>query len=129
MKKWFRRVLWTVIGAAAIAYGFGLFLSLALMRDCSNEILLETSSSDQRYTATVFERNCGATTRFVTIVSRRVAGTRFDTEATDNLVLALSGRISMTLRWATDRHLIVAGAGPIPDALRSSWEDVKISFE
>jgi len=130
MSKWARRAVWATVVALVAVYATWAVLTLALRSKCGNEVLQEIDSQDHRYTASVFERNCGATTPFVRIVSLRATGKRFDTEAKDNWVLALRGQDALQLRWVNERHLVIGGADRDPKALiRSPWLDVKVSLE
>jgi hypothetical protein len=53
---------------------FGLFMALSTMtvsgsHACSNRVIARTDAPDGRLTATLFQRNCGATTGFSTQIS------------------------------------------------------------
>lgn len=130
MTKWLKRALWLTVAALVFVYGAWLALSLTFRVECNNRVLTEVQSDDRLYTATLFERNCGATTPFATIVGLRAAGTDFDAESKEDWLVALSGRTALRLRWAGGRQLVIQGAGGEPDAqIRSSWQDVKVTFE
>ena len=95
--------------------------------DCRNEPLQEIASPEGKYTATFFERNCGATTPYHRIVTLRLTGTRFDPEKHDNWVFVSKGQTCVQLRWIDGHHLdIVSSVND--DNTHKTWGDVEISF-
>jgi hypothetical protein len=130
MSKWARRGVWATVVALVVVYALWLVMTIALRSKCGNEVLQEIDSQDHRYTASVFERDCGATAPFVRVVSLRTEGTKLDTESRGDWILALRGQDTLQLRWASERHLVIGGATRDPKAqIRSSWLDVKVSLE
>lgn len=125
-----RRSLLATFVAVVAAYAVWAALTLGLRSSCGNEVLQEIDSQDHRYTASLFERNCGATAPFVRIISLRATGTQLDTEAKETWVLVLSGQHALQVRWVNERHLVIKGAAQDPKALiRSPWLDVRTSLE
>ena len=129
-KKWTRRLIWSAVAAPVTIYAAYLGMAWALRTECSNEVLSEVDSPGRHYTATLFERNCGATAPFVRVVGLRVAGTKLEAESRNDWAFVLRGRDPLLLRWTSERHLVVVGGGRDPSAqLRSSWRDVEIGFQ
>jgi hypothetical protein len=123
--------IWAAV-AALIAFivGYRYFLS-GLSFECGNNVLAEATSPDDRYTATVFERNCGATTPYTRIVSIRRRESRFDSEDQKTWVFVAKDQPSIKIRWSSIRQLDVAAEGysrtPREQQLRMArWEDIDV---
>lgn len=119
---------------ALLAWGawraVGLFSRLGGFFDCSNTILSEAVSSDGKRAATAFERNCGATTPFVRIVSVRLAAAAFDPEAEKEYVLVVEGQPEIKLAWDAPDYLSVKFSAT-PRIVRQVliWYGVTISYD
>lgn len=95
-----------VIGfAALLALVVAMYMAWQAMglrlADCSDNVKHQSQSSDGRYTATLFQRNCGATTDYSTIVSLRASNSDFD-GVKDTRVLVLKGSCEVTVHWQND---------------------------
>jgi hypothetical protein len=87
-------------------------------------------SPDGTYIATVFERNCGATTPFVRVVSLRASTANFDADKTDDWVFTVEHQPAIVLHWDAQLHLSVAyPRGADLGTQRDVWKDVSISYE
>jgi hypothetical protein len=97
---------------------------------CGNEVLEEAASPSGAYRATTFERNCGATTPFVRIVSIRLSTKDFDPEETEDWVFTIDGQPTIQVAWKSDKELTITHSGSGSAPMRSaSWKDVKIGSE
>lgn len=83
---------------------------------CSNDIINETKSSDGKYIATVFDRNCGATTANLRIVTLRLAKDSLDSNEYKDWVFKVKGQPKVDVIWITDDKLSInyAGSGEEP---------------
>jgi hypothetical protein len=109
-------------------------LSLPLLTGCAsficgNDIIQEAISPDGQFIATVFERDCGATTPYYRIVSLRKAKRSFDTEAKDDWVFNIKWQPEIKVLWTSHNNLsIYYGGGGSEPIMASSWKEVKISY-
>ena len=119
-----------VIVAGVVFLGYNYVMSSILLSDCGNRILNEVPSPDGAYVATLFERNCGATTPYYRVVNLRSAGSKFDPEMKDDWIVQAEHQPEIVLRWDDARHLSVrsdwSDESPSP---RASWRDVTILRE
>jgi hypothetical protein len=94
---------------------------------CSNDIIKEQSSPDGRYIATLFERDCGATTPYYRIVSLRRATTPFNPKK-DDWVFIITEQPDILISWAKADALSISysGYGEEPRFLVGSWNNIKI---
>lgn len=112
-----------------------LLITLALMLTgcssflCGNDILQEVVSPDGKFVATVFERNCGATTPYLRIVNLRLANTPFDAEASDDWIFKINGQPKVQISWSDIDNLSISytGSGETP-TLIYSWKQVKVNY-
>jgi hypothetical protein len=96
---------------------------------CGNEVLGEFRSPDGKYIATVFERNCGATTPYVRVVSLRRAESSFDPESTGDWVFTLKHQPSIEVKWEDSTHLFIThGRNDDSPTRRNDWNEVRISY-
>jgi hypothetical protein len=97
---------------------------------CGNELVTEAASPDGRYIATIFERDCGATTPHISVVSLRLSGARFDPEEDKDWVFTIHGQSDVKVLWVADRNLKItySGTGDQPTQ-RRKWKDVTVSYE
>ena len=113
-----------VVGAT---YAFYAWTALSLASHCGDETKKEVSSPDGAYVAAFFERNCGATTDYVSIVTLRRRGDQFNGDK-DEAILVIDGSCPIDLVW-TGRALAASYANSCSVVNRSpSWRDVTISF-
>ena len=96
---------------------------------CSNDLISESISPDGKYVASAFERNCGATTPHVQVISLRLSNTRLNPEKHDDWVFTIHGQSKIDLYWESARKLKISysGTGDNPTQ-RVSWQDVAISY-
>lgn len=101
------------------------FLMSCDMSLCSNELIEDVTSPTGKYIASVFERNCGATTPYVRVLSLRSSGEKFDPDDDDDWVFTVHGQSDVQVSWMADNKLKVSYAG-IWDQLtrREKWKDV-----
>ena len=67
---------------------------------CSHRVLSEVSSPDARYVATVSERNCGAVTPYIRVVSIRRRGNPFDGEDDRTWIFVMKDQPTIQVRWS-----------------------------
>jgi hypothetical protein len=90
----------------------------------------EVASPDGKHVAAVFERNCGATTPYVRVVSLRSSDAAFDPEDDDDWVFTIHGQSDVKVAWAADDRITVSysGTGDQPTR-REKWHEIAISYE
>jgi hypothetical protein len=119
-----------VMVAGVVFLGYHYVMSSILSSDCGNRILKEVPSPDGAYVATLFERNCGATTSYYRVVSLRSAGSKFEPEIKDDWIVQVEQQPDILLKWGDARHLSIrsdwSDESPSP---RASWRDVTILRE
>lgn len=108
----------------------GFFLSSCDASMCSNELIKEIVSPDGKYVASVFERNCGATTPYVNVVSLHRFGVKFYPDDSDNWVFTVHGKSDVRVSWVADNKLKVSysGTGDQPTK-RSKWKNILVSYD
>jgi len=96
---------------------------------CANEVHSESVSPDGRYIASVIERNCGATTDYVTAVQIRGARSAFSGRTWDD-VFRVGGVATVRLSWDGSNHLLVARPHRPSQtfAASSTWDDIRITY-
>ena len=96
---------------------------------CANELIAEIPSVDRRYIASIFQRNCGATTPYVRVVSLRPTHTKFAPDNDKDWVFTIHGQSDISASWTPGGELVVSytGTGDSPTK-RASWHGVAISF-
>ncbi len=109
-----------------------LFLSccnFSLTGDCNDTIKSEVKSSDRKYVATLYVRDCGATTDFSTIISLRPVLAEFDGE--EGRIFVIKGRPQVNIVWNEQTSLRVECIGcNSNDIFRQdkSWKDISITY-
>ncbi len=98
-----------------------------LFGECGNVVKAEVVSPSGRYRATVFERNCGATTGYSTHVSLREAREPFD-PSKQKRVLTVAGQPTVGLEWNGERALTVVLSGGKTFTKLETWRDVRIVY-
>jgi hypothetical protein len=76
---------------------------------CEDKVKVRVPAGDGQIVATVFERNCGATTDLSTLVNLQTTSSRFDANA--GRLFIIKGRYDITLNWATPKHLVITCRG------------------
>jgi hypothetical protein len=97
---------------------------------CDNELIEDIVSLNGKYAASVFERNCGATTPYIRIVSLHLANEKLGYEDSENWVFISKGQPHIKLAWIGDEILKVysSGTGEEPTQ-RNMWGEVSIIYE
>ena len=92
---------------------------------CGNEIKQELASTDGRYTATAFIRDCGATTDFSPQVYLRRTGKKM--AATGNVFIG-DHSDKIMIRWLSANELEISSSGKVVSALKE-FEDIRITLK
>lgn len=113
---------------------FFLFLLLSVTASCgsgfcSNTVVAEIVSPNRVYVASVFKRNCGATTPCISIVGLRYFNEEFDPERHDNWVFVAHDDIEVKVLWRTENEISIFYPG-INDELtkRGAWNEVNVYY-
>lgn len=104
-------------------------LGLFLASGCEDKIKIETKSADGKYVATLYERDCGATTDFSTIVNLRVSSARC--KGDDLGVVILKGQHHLDVVWDGNTKLQLKCDDCRPEDMfkqEKTWKDVEISL-
>ena len=80
--------------------------SLNLTGDCAETTKAQTVSPDGKYVATVYERDCGATTDFSTIVNVRLSNAKFSEKEGD--IFIVRGQPTVNLTWESSTGLKIS---------------------
>ncbi|MEQ1935014.1 MAG: hypothetical protein ABL962_14235 [Fimbriimonadaceae bacterium] len=93
-------------------------------------MLSEQQSPNGKFSATIFERNCGATTPYVRVVSLRASEHEFDPEQHDDWVFTIHEQTQIQVSWETNSklHISFSSAGDKPTQ-REQWKGIAISYE
>lgn len=87
------------------------FRGMDAMSSCGESSKRQVASSSGEYVATLFERNCGATTGYVTHVNLRLASDTYRPDEhgsiTDGQVLGAKGTPSIEMHWTDGTELIL----------------------
>jgi uncharacterized protein DUF5412 len=84
--------------------GLGVLVYLAVDSMCGNETLAEVASPDGTKKVVVFERNCGATSRYGTHASLLEPGAKLNNSG--NVFVAYSGP-PLRVRWDSPSRLVI----------------------
>ena len=97
---------------------------------CGNEIKDEVISPTGKYIAIIFERNCGATTPYISIVSLRFSDMKFDPEDKNNWIFEIKGQSAIEVDWVAINKLKISftGTGASPNK-NEKWKNVVISYD
>ncbi len=80
---------------------------LPLTGPCVNTLITEVSSPDNKLKASVFVRDCGATTDYSTHVSIRAYASPFDPDKQSEVFDSI-GKYDIKLNWVSPSHLTVS---------------------
>ena len=109
-----------------------LFISLASCNKdlCGNELVCEVASPDGRYIASLFERDCGATTPQISVVNLRLSDAEYAPEEIDDWIFTIHGQSDVKVSWVVDGQLKIkySRTGDKPTQ-RLKWRDVSVSYE
>jgi hypothetical protein len=99
-----------------------------LTNQCSDEIKKEVQSRNGKYIITLFERNCGATTDFSTIVNLRSKAGEFNGNKENN-IFVMKGKYDVEIKWEDDTHLKISYPKDSEVFKQMGmWREIKISF-
>ena len=118
-----KTILISILGVAGLAGCDG-----DLFGDCADTVKAEAPSPGGGYVATVFERDCGATTDFSTHVSIREADEPFDS-STKTRVLIVAGQTEVDIEWSTEKKLSVTFSPAETFTKLETWRDVRIVYK
>ncbi len=118
------------IKSCLIALSGLLFILSACFSDlCGSTIIKESVSPGQKYVATIYEWNCGATTPFNRVINLRSYDSDFDGEDQDDWIYSLKGQLDVDVDWVSKDELkVFYPAGTDPHA-KTTWHNVRISFQ
>jgi hypothetical protein len=97
--------------------------------DCQDVIKFETMSPDGKYIATLFVRNCGATTSFSTSVNLRSKSEKFSGD--EGRILIIKGRPQIKIAWDDNMKLHFECDECEKNNIfkqETSWKDITISY-
>jgi hypothetical protein len=118
------------IKSCLIGLGGLLFLLPACFSDlCGSTIIYESVSPGQKYIATVYEWDCGATTSFYRVINLRTYGSDFDGGNQDERIYSLEGQLDVNAVWASKDELKVFYPAGTDPHVKTTWHDVRISFQ
>lgn len=103
--------------------------AFSLGSDCQDTIRSEVRSPDGKHIATLYERDCGATTDFSTIVSLRAASEEFNGEK--GRVFVVEGQPQAKFVWRDAQNLQVTCEGCRADDIfrqEGRWNEISISY-
>ena len=110
---------------------FSIVLTGCIASPCGNVVLQEVVAPEGQHIATLFERNCGATTPFARAVVIRNSNKRFDGDDVDSYVFTMSGRHDIELHWQDARHLVIVRPFIPKDIFKTlgMWSGTQVSYE
>ena len=101
---------------------------------CGEEIKHEVKSPNGKYVATVFERNCGATTPYITHLNLRESGEDFKPNSNGVIVqgevYTVKGQSEIKVTWSTELSILIETIGG-QEVLgkEKTWNEVTISYK
>lgn len=101
-------------------------MNLALVNQCNDVILNEYLSPTKDTVVRSYERDCGATTDFSTIVSIGKSSQLPQENLT--LIAAAKGRISLNIEWITESQLRIKSTGSFVNK-RDRFENIAITYQ
>lgn len=103
---------------------------LPALFSCDDETLQEVKSPNGGFVATVFVRDCGATTDFSTLLSLRKAGQAFSPDKDDQgIQTSFEGRHEVKIRWLSARKLEVVLPKARPVKRHNRWQAITITYK
>lgn len=127
MKLWKKLVI--VLGAiiTLLVAIILVFLQSFTLFDCSNEIKKEYASPSNKYTATLFYRDCGATTKYATVISLRYGVDEF-LYTKEDVIASQEGKSNITIEWDSNNVLRIFESRDNLFAAKTFWDGVKIEY-
>ncbi len=103
-------------------------IMLASCDECTNEVIQSVKSPTNKYIATVYIRDCGATTRFITQVNIRDVAKDFSGDDWNGVVFAADNRAPLSINWEDEGTLKINYDSSTVRILRAnySWRNVKV---
>lgn len=119
------------INMLRIYFLFLLFLLAACNRSiCSNEIIDEKVSPNGKYIASFFERNCGATTPYVQVISLRPSNKKYNSENYNDWVFTIHGKSDVKMYWEDNYKLQISFSQTSDNPTqRTQWQEITISYK
>ncbi len=98
---------------------------------CENVVLREITSPDGQRVATLFARNCDATTPYVQAVVVHKKGSNFSGDDPASYVFTMRGQHKVSIQWLAGDHLLVNRPQNTDDIFSEmkEWEGAKISYK
>ena len=122
-------VLWAVLlGFATISLTACFNSQEGFLFRCEDRVKLERVSPDREWIATVFERDCGATTDFASLVNLRESNQTFDPDDGSNIFVA-EGRPPIHLTWESNQQLLVNVNAIEIYRQDVFWNDIRITYQ
>lgn len=75
---------------------------------CKNQLIYEVESPEQDYIASIFQRNCGATTPVINVVNVQRKKEILDFENYNNWAFTAHGESSVTVSWKANNDLLIS---------------------
>lgn len=99
--------------------------------ECGNEILKQEISPGKSFVATLFERNCGATTSFSQVVILSMADDEFNGDQVENYIFSMVGNYNIDLKWKNNTQLVISRPNIDKDIFKneSLWNGITIIYE
>lgn len=99
--------------------------------ECGNVVLGEYISPDGKKVASLFERNCGATTSLAQIVTIRDSGSAFKGNNTEDFIFIMRGQQKIEIQWENSIHLVIKRPTNAKDIFKElkSWKENEISYQ
>jgi hypothetical protein len=111
-----------LIPAVLCLYGCGL---------CQEEILQQLPNAGGTTVATLYVRDCGATTDFASMVHLRFSSRSFDGSDASGIVMDAKGRHQVELRWQPDASLLIRCTSCKPKDIltqKTNWYGIHIDY-
>lgn len=84
-------------------------VSLSSCNGCSDTVTARVNSEDGALVATVFERNCDATTDFSSMVNLQNGSAKFD--ANEGRLFVAKGRYQVSVTWTGPKQMLITCNG------------------
>ncbi|MCY7279007.1 MAG: hypothetical protein LH702_36040 [Phormidesmis sp. CAN_BIN44] len=98
-----------------------------LLYRCGNTLLSEQFSPQRTLILSRYERDCGATTDFVTIVSIRQRNQLFKHDSNATIAVA-KGKLSLDFEWVSETRVKIKSSGEL-FRKENRFSDVDITYE
>ncbi len=85
------------------------FLAFPSCNPCADTLKSKVASPDHQLVAASYERNCGATTDFSSIVNVQSTASKFDGD--DGVLFVAKGRYDISVEWVGPRALTIHCTG------------------